>query len=264
MTVTTDDEALLLSQDALDAESPGYVTDAFRLFNELIEQALGDEGDLAQIETYLNLLATHDPAFKYRRVQDENGNMTGYVWQTGVMRRDFELYAIFVGKNEVDELATYLGNPLSFVVEKPENDTKENIRLWMGNGKCNEVPSKAQHLVLLKCFFVGLENQQRDNIQVEVAVLQEGGIEMQGYETTYFPVSQGQDWMRQHCVRHQRTKHVLSALRKIENKWRKSECVLTPNETNIDVVPYSQYLSALTCKVSESLLEYRFLIIVAV
>jgi hypothetical protein len=87
MTVTTDDEALLLSTDALDAESPGYVTDVFRLFNELIEQALGDEGDLAQIETYLNLLATHDPSFKYRRVQDENGNMTGYVWQTGVISR---------------------------------------------------------------------------------------------------------------------------------------------------------------------------------
>jgi hypothetical protein len=31
-------------------------------------------------------------SFQFRRVADESGNVTGYVWQTGVTRRDFELY----------------------------------------------------------------------------------------------------------------------------------------------------------------------------
>jgi hypothetical protein len=112
MTVTGNDETLLLSTDALNSESPSYVTDAFRLFIESIEQALSDDGDIAQIETCLNLLAVHDPSFKYRQVQEKNENMTGYVWHPGVKRRDFQLY--FGAPPFVDRL----GRPLNDKVDR--------------------------------------------------------------------------------------------------------------------------------------------------
>jgi hypothetical protein len=62
--------------------------------------------DIEQIDTFLQLLAHEDPSFKYRRVTNPNGDVTGYVWQTGVMRRDFELYhsTLFVDR---------LGRPLN-------------------------------------------------------------------------------------------------------------------------------------------------------
>jgi hypothetical protein len=58
--------------------------------------------------TFLDSLAQADPSFKYRRIMNSIGDVTGYVWQTGVMRRDFELFGstLFVDR---------LGRPLNKV-----------------------------------------------------------------------------------------------------------------------------------------------------
>jgi hypothetical protein len=64
--------------------------------------------DILQVNKYLLLddLTKADPSFDYRRLTDRNGDVTGYVWQSGVMRRDFELYGstLFVDR---------LGRPLN-------------------------------------------------------------------------------------------------------------------------------------------------------
>jgi hypothetical protein len=50
-----------------------------------------EESDIKQIDTFLDCLAQADPSFQCRRVVNRNGHETGYIWQTGVMRRDFQL-----------------------------------------------------------------------------------------------------------------------------------------------------------------------------
>jgi hypothetical protein len=92
MTLTWEDEALLLNSDCMEFQYPSYFTDAFRLFNELILEALEDENEIAHIEDYLNRLAECDSSFKWRRATDYKGHPTGYMWQTGVHRKDVELY----------------------------------------------------------------------------------------------------------------------------------------------------------------------------
>jgi hypothetical protein len=106
MTLTREDETSLLNSDSLDTQYPSYYTDAFRLFNELIHEALQDENDIAQIETYLNGLAACDSSFKWKRANDSGGRATGYMWQTGVHRKDVELYGstLFIDR---------LGRPLN-------------------------------------------------------------------------------------------------------------------------------------------------------
>jgi hypothetical protein len=89
-TPTTD--VMLLGTDNLDAKMPEYLTDSFRLLEPLIEKAKSEQNDIAQIETFLGAMTQADPSFKYRRSTDANGNVTRYIWQTGVIRRDFELY----------------------------------------------------------------------------------------------------------------------------------------------------------------------------
>jgi hypothetical protein len=72
----------------------------------LLQKALSNPGDVEQIESYLEPLSQADPTFKYRILDDAKGNPTGYVWQTGVMRMDFERYGstLFVDR---------LGRPLN-------------------------------------------------------------------------------------------------------------------------------------------------------
>jgi hypothetical protein len=73
----------LADTNDLDAESPEYFTDSFRLINELIDKAVLDPDDGQQIQTYLEGLSRADPSFKYRRGIDSNGNIIGYIWQKG-------------------------------------------------------------------------------------------------------------------------------------------------------------------------------------
>jgi hypothetical protein len=92
-TITSSEESDLLSTvDDVSTQSPAFLTEALSQFNQLLEQSMHDKNDLAQIQTYLELLSASDRTFAYRVGRSEDGSITGFVWQTGVMRRDFELY----------------------------------------------------------------------------------------------------------------------------------------------------------------------------
>jgi hypothetical protein len=92
-TVTEEDEAQLLSTADLDIEeSPEFFTESLRQFQELLQEAMLDRNDIQQITTYLNSLAACDPTFTYRIGTSADGSITGFVWQTGTMRRDYELF----------------------------------------------------------------------------------------------------------------------------------------------------------------------------
>lgn len=92
-TVTEEDEAQLLSLEDLDnQQTPEFLTEAFKQFQELLQESLLDQNDLQQIITYLDSLVACDESFTYRIGKSADGSVTGFVWQTGVMRRDFELF----------------------------------------------------------------------------------------------------------------------------------------------------------------------------
>jgi hypothetical protein len=92
-TVSEDDERNLLSTNDLDKEqSPEFMSEVFRQFQDLLQEALKDQNDIKQISTYLESLSSCDPGFTYRIGWSADGSITGFVWQTGVMRRDFELF----------------------------------------------------------------------------------------------------------------------------------------------------------------------------
>jgi hypothetical protein len=92
-TVTEDDERKLLESSDLDRiDSPEFLTDAFRQFRDLLQEAMKDENDIKQITNYLSSLSQCDKTFTYRVGRAQDGSVTGFVWQTGVMRRDFELF----------------------------------------------------------------------------------------------------------------------------------------------------------------------------
>jgi len=52
---------------------------------------LKNEDDIDQMKAYLESLKRCDKTFDYRVGRDTDGMVTGFVWQTGVMRKDFEL-----------------------------------------------------------------------------------------------------------------------------------------------------------------------------
>ncbi|KAG7373178.1 hypothetical protein IV203_033902 [Nitzschia inconspicua] len=93
-TVTDDDEADLMGMTSdLDYQkSPEFLTEALASFQELLKDTLEDQNEVQKIFHYLNQLAARDPTFAYRVGTAADGTVTGFVWQTGVMRRDFELY----------------------------------------------------------------------------------------------------------------------------------------------------------------------------
>jgi hypothetical protein len=90
MTINLRDESQLLNVDSLDFQLPQYFTEAFRQFHYLVHDALKDTNDINQIENYPNLLSRSDCSFKWRRASDSQGRPTGYMWQTGVMRKYLE------------------------------------------------------------------------------------------------------------------------------------------------------------------------------
>ncbi|KAG7346548.1 hypothetical protein IV203_005616 [Nitzschia inconspicua] len=93
-TVTEEDEAHLLSntEDLDYKQSPDFLTEAFLQFRELLQESLGDQNDVQRMIHYLDKMVKCDPTFDYRIGRSADGTVTGFVWQTGVMRRDFELY----------------------------------------------------------------------------------------------------------------------------------------------------------------------------
>ena len=92
-TVTESEEQRLLSaQDADKVNSPAFLTESFIQFQDLLGEALSDENDVQQITKYLTSLADCDPTFSFRIGRSADGSVTGFAWQTGVMRRDFELF----------------------------------------------------------------------------------------------------------------------------------------------------------------------------
>ncbi|KAG7347922.1 hypothetical protein IV203_016627 [Nitzschia inconspicua] len=93
-TVTEEDEAHLLSntEDLDYKQSPDFLTEAFLQFRELLQESLGDQNDVQRMIHYLEKMVKCDPTFDYRIGRSADRTVTGFVWQTGVMRRDFELY----------------------------------------------------------------------------------------------------------------------------------------------------------------------------
>ncbi|KAG7343955.1 hypothetical protein IV203_021963 [Nitzschia inconspicua] len=93
-TVTADENAELLSaaEDLNYQQSPEFLTEALIQFQELLKEAFVDQNEVQQILHYLDKLVECDSSFSYRVGRAADGTVTGFVWQTGVMRRDFELY----------------------------------------------------------------------------------------------------------------------------------------------------------------------------
>ena len=90
VSITEEQERELLSP-VVD-ESPAFLTEVFVQFQELLKEALLDKNDLIQMKDYLDSLVAADPTFSYRMSHADDGTTTGFVWQTGIMRRDFELH----------------------------------------------------------------------------------------------------------------------------------------------------------------------------
>jgi hypothetical protein len=81
--ITQEDEAFLFFRDDL----PEYFTRSFLRFNQLIREAESNPTNIQQVDFFLE----SDPCFKYRYITNSNGDVIGYVWQTGVICQDFEL-----------------------------------------------------------------------------------------------------------------------------------------------------------------------------
>jgi hypothetical protein len=92
VTVTQQDETSLLVTDDSSLGNPEFLTNALLQFKELLKDAMKDHNDLHQIRKYLLSMSTIDDTFAFRQSISEDGSATGFVWQTGVMRRDFELF----------------------------------------------------------------------------------------------------------------------------------------------------------------------------
>jgi hypothetical protein len=92
VTVTEQDQASLLVTDDVSLECPQFLTNALCQFKELLKDAMTDHNDLHQIRKFLKLMSDVDDTFTYRQSLSDDGSATGFVWQTGVMRRDFELF----------------------------------------------------------------------------------------------------------------------------------------------------------------------------
>jgi len=93
-TVTEEEERVLCctGDDLALQQTPGYYSEVFSQCHELLKDALLDKNDLDQMISCLDSLVACDPTFAYRIAVASDGTPTGFVWQTGVMRRDFELH----------------------------------------------------------------------------------------------------------------------------------------------------------------------------
>jgi hypothetical protein len=111
-TITEEEETALLSTTDLEEESPAFLTEAFAQFTELLKEALADQNDLHQMEIYLKSLADCDPTFTYRVGHSSDGTTTGFIWQTGVMRSDFEKFGDVIFLDRLGQPLTDKGWPL--------------------------------------------------------------------------------------------------------------------------------------------------------
>ena len=125
--------------------------------------------------------------------------------------------AVLVESADAPELATGMGNPMLYEVKKPDDDTKMRIKEWFQK-KSDEIPEKAWHMVLMNCFFCGLDNTQFEYNILEVTLLEEGGTELSGYEIAYFPVYRIQPWLKENGCKRKRKRHVMSKLRRQTTK----------------------------------------------
>ena len=98
LAISQDQEKELLEESL----SPEFFTEAFQQFHELLEESLLDKSELNQIISCLDSLAECDPQFTHRMAKSDSGDVTGFVWQTGVMRRDFELFGDNVSLTDLD------------------------------------------------------------------------------------------------------------------------------------------------------------------
>jgi hypothetical protein len=65
---------------------------------------------------------------------------------------------------------------------------------------------------LLFRYFSAMENQQFEYNVVEMVLLEERGKDLSGSENAYFPVYRIQEWLKEHCCKLKRSKHVMSML----------------------------------------------------
>ncbi|KAG7371185.1 hypothetical protein IV203_019755 [Nitzschia inconspicua] len=96
-TVTADEntEVLSAAEDLNYQQSPEFLTEALIQFQELLKKAFVDQNEVQQILHYLDKLVECDSSFSYRVGRAADGTVTGFVWQTGVMRRDLDSMEIF-------------------------------------------------------------------------------------------------------------------------------------------------------------------------
>ena len=90
LTITQEHESDLVT--TIDCDAPEFLTEVFTHFQELLSDSLMDMNDFHQMTTYLDSLVECDDTFDYRISRSNLGHPTGFCWQTGVMRRDFELH----------------------------------------------------------------------------------------------------------------------------------------------------------------------------
>jgi hypothetical protein len=142
----------------------------------------------------------------------ENGHRSDGM-RCGILRK---YRAVTIGWKDIQELSVQLGNPTYYGVEQADEDTTNVIGHWLSNCGSNTIPFKACYLVLLHTYYSDIANQHYRNNLIEVAILEEGGKIMQGWERAYYRAHQISEWLQKYCFGNHRTKHCLSALRKVE------------------------------------------------
>lgn len=86
--------------DALDNQNDDIVDKAVnesqKLFEATLKESLDHSYSRFMVGTYMQKLKSCDPGFKYKVFYANDDDMTGYVYQTSDMRRNFELYGNFI------------------------------------------------------------------------------------------------------------------------------------------------------------------------
>ena len=136
MTITQEDETMLVDSNSLDAESPEYYTASFRLINQLIKNAILEPTDILQIERYLDDLAQTDTTFKWRKAADGDGKVFAYIWQNGIMRRDFELCGPTLFLDSLGRSLNNKGWPLMTIAMLSGEKSLYTKRIHRSCGKC--------------------------------------------------------------------------------------------------------------------------------
>jgi hypothetical protein len=116
---------------------------------------------------------------------------------------------------EIEDMAKRLGDPEYYEVKQPDDETRQRIIQWFSGCGSGAMPTDACHLVLLNTYFGEMANLHCNNNLIEVAVLEERGTTLLGFEKAFFPAHRIREWLEKNCASHGRTKHCLSALRKI-------------------------------------------------